>query len=133
MFCSRRERSAFRRFAPVRSASINAVTSLSIASTRWSMSAVCSPTRPTCSRERSSASASTRRASAWASSRIRRASSSASLSICAALCSAASTMARTCSDAAEASDAPLRRDAARWRASTWSASAARCSSTASGS
>ena len=47
--------------------------------------------------------------------------------------SAASTMERTCSEAACAREAPLRRWAWRWSDSSSSATRARCSSTASGS
>jgi hypothetical protein len=86
--------------APVRSDSTSAASSPSIASTRWSMSELCSPTRATCSRERSTASWSVRSASRSASVRIRLACSSASRSMAWALCSAASTIDRTCSDAA---------------------------------
>ena len=71
MLPSSSDRSAFRRFAPVRSDSTSAVSSLSIASTRWSMSEVCSVTLATCSRERSTASCSVRSASRSASVRMR--------------------------------------------------------------
>ena len=71
MLPSSSERSAFRRFAPVRSDSRSAVSSLSMASTRWSISAVCSPTLATCSRERSTASWSVCSASRSASVRMR--------------------------------------------------------------
>jgi hypothetical protein len=67
------DRSAFRRLAPVRSDSTSALSSLSIASTRCSMSDVASWTLPTCSWERSTAS-----------SRVRWASRAASLAACSA-------------------------------------------------
>ena len=91
-----------------------------------------SDTRPTYSRAWVSASSRVARASVSASARISRASSSAWRWISAALVSAASTIARTCSLAADASVSERRRDE-RFRSSISSASACRCWSTASGS
>jgi hypothetical protein len=125
--------SALRRLAPVRSDSISDDSSVSIASTRASIVVACSETFATYSRERSTASWSVCAASRSASFRIRAACCSASRSMAAALASAASTIDRTCSDAAWASEDPLRRWAWRWSDSSSSATRARCSSTASGS
>ena len=100
------DRSALSRLAPVRSDSTSAPSSDSIASTRWSMSAVASWTLPTWSCERAIASSRMRCASRAASCSTCSAWSRASRSIDAALVSAASTIAWTWALAIDASDAP---------------------------
>jgi hypothetical protein len=85
----------------------------------------------TCSRAWVAASALERSASLAASSRIDRASSSAWRVISADVFSAASTIARTCSEAAVASVSAPRGERSIW--ASWSAIRRRCASTASGS